>query len=73
MTKGPTAVSRRGHESFCSLHPPSAESQDPDKDTVDRMRRIEVIAKQRAANGTSPAIDAQAAKYHRARAEADAL
>ena len=51
----------------------AGKSQDPDKDTVDRMRRIEVIAKQRAASGTSPAIDAQAAKYHRARAEADAL
>jgi hypothetical protein len=51
----------------------AGKSNDPDKDTVDRMKRLEAIAKQRAANGTSTAIDAHAARYHRTRAEADAL
>lgn len=51
----------------------AGKSNDPDKDTIDRLKRLEAIAKQRIASGTSTAIDAHAARYHRTRAEAEAL
>ena len=46
-------------------------SKDPDKDTVERMKKLEAVAKQRATSGSGSPTEAHAARYHRARAESN--